>query len=448
MFTANVRANVIIPCMHKKPVYSAFFLLLGLGLFALLAVALAEDKPKVAVVQFDSIGVEPSLGMAASEILTTHLASREQAFRVVERTQLQKAMQELGYQTSALVDPESAVQIGKHLGARYIVVGSVTRFGSSYSLNARIVEVETAETRSVEPLTTPELNPTSVIQLSQQIASRLNRLIAPALAPSPVPLSGVEGQTPRPFQSLAPLPSPAPVALNQIGRLISIPAGPFLRGDQFNEGQADERPARTIYLDAFSIMEHEVTQAQYMGFIQATGRKPPLSCHYGKPIWDPEGKPQYPVVCVNWNDAYAYCNWAGMRLPSEAEWEKAARGPQGFRFAWGNESPNCERSAYSGCKGQEWGLHAVGVKPLGNSPYGLRDMTGNVWEWVQDWYDSRYYAQSPESNPTGPTGKGEKATKVLRSGSYGHDAFAIRASNRSDLDIEYTSHFTGFRCAR
>ncbi len=317
--------------MHKKPAYSAFFLLLSLGLLALLAVAFAEDKPKVAVVQFDSIGVEPSLGMAASEILTTHLASREQAFRVVERTQLQKAMQELGYQTSALVDPESAVQIGKHLGARYIVVGSVTRFGSSYSLNARIVEVETAETRSVEPLTTPELNPTSVIELGQQIATRLNRLIAPALAPSPLPsVSGNEGQTPRPFQSLAPLPSPAPVALNQIGRLISIPAGPFLRGDQFNEGQADERPARTIYLDAFSIMEHEVTQIQYMGFIQATGRKPPLSCHYGKPIWDPEGKPQYPVVCVNWNDAYAYCNWAGMRLPSEAEWKKLLGAPRAF----------------------------------------------------------------------------------------------------------------------
>jgi formylglycine-generating enzyme required for sulfatase activity len=436
--------------MHKKPVYSAFFLLLSLGLLALLAVAFAEDKPKVAVVQFDSIGVEPSLGMAASEILTTHLASREQAFRVVERTQLQKAMQELGYQTSALVDPESAVQIGKHLGARYIVVGSVTRFGSSYSLNARIVEVETAETRSVEPLTTPELNPTSVIELSQKIAIRLNRLIAPALAPSPLPLNGLDRATPRP-----PLPTPsgansqAPVPLKQIGQMISIPAGHFLRGDQFNEGQEDERPARTIYLDAFWIMEHEVTQKQYMGFIQATGRKPPLKCHYGKPSWDPDGATaDYPVVCVNWKDANAYCNWAGMRLPTEAEWEKAARGPQGLRFAWGNASPSCEKSSFSGCKGSEAGLRAVGSKPLGLSPYGLHDMTGSVWEWVQDWYDSRYYAQSPESNPTGPAGKGEKATKVLRSGSYGHDAFAIRASNRSDLDIEYTSHFTGFRCAR
>lgn len=436
--------SVIIPRMYKQSTCFAFFLLLMLSLLAFWA--WADDKPKVAVVQFDSIGVEPSLGMAASEILTTHLASREQAFRVVERTQLQKAMQELGYQTTALVDPESAVQIGKHLGARYIVVGSVTRFGSSYSLNARIVEVETAEARAVEPLTAPELNPASVIQLSQQIATRLNRLIAPVSLPSTLPLNLPATATPRPSNSVAPLPLPS--ATFQIGQMISIPAGPFLRGDQWNEGQPDERPARTIYLEAYSIMAHEVTQAQYMGFIQATGRKPPLQCHYGKPIWDPEGKANFPVVCVDWKDAFDYCQWAGMRLPSEAEWEKAARGPQGQRFAWGNESPHCDKTSFSGCKGEAWGLKPVGSKPAGRSPYGVFDMTGNVWEWVNDWYDSRYYAQSPENNPSGPAGRGEKATKVLRSGSYGHDAFAIRASNRSDLDSEYKSHFTGFRCAR
>ncbi|PIQ29143.1 hypothetical protein COW36_17875 [bacterium (Candidatus Blackallbacteria) CG17_big_fil_post_rev_8_21_14_2_50_48_46] len=428
--------------MRKTPIHLAFLVLFSLSLLVCLASAFAEDnKPKVAVVQFESIGVEPSLGAAASEILSTHLASREQAFRVVERTQLQKAMKELGYQNTALVDPDSAVQIGKHLGARYIVVGSVTRFGKSYSLNARIVEVETAEARSVEPLMAPELNPATVVQLGQQITTRLNLLISPVALPSSLP-------TVPPTRPLQPLASPMTSQLSQFGALVSIPAGPFLRGDQLNEGQDDERPARTIYIDSFSIMEHEVTQSQYMRYLLATGHKPPLHCDYGKPVWDPEKKANYPVICVNWQEAHDYCAWAGLRLPTEAEWEKAARGPQGLRFAWGNEAPNCDKTTFSGCKGSLGGLHAVGEKPLGNSPYGLRDMTGNVWEWVSDWYDDHYYRNSPDRNPPGPGGKGQKSTKVLRGGSFAHDEFANRASNRSDLPPDFRNSMTGFRCAR
>lgn len=111
-------------------------------------------------------------------------------------------------------------------------------------------------------------------------------------------------------------------------------------------------------------------------------------------------KSDHPVNCVDWDQAVAYCQWEGKRLPTEAEWEKAARGTDGRIYPWGNTAPDCNRAQYGKCGGQ---TVSVGTKPAGSSPYGVLDMAGNVDEWVADWYDSDYYAQSPSENPKGPS---------------------------------------------
>lgn len=422
------------------------YLLLALLLFLtglpLTGKVRAEERPKVAVVPFESIGVESSLGLAAAEILSTHLASQKHAFTVVERGQLQKALQELGYQASGFVDPDSAVAIGKQLGARYIVVGSVARFGDSYTLNARIVAVESAEINSVEPISARNLNPDFLISLSKQIGQKLDAMLQPEgtrsfQAPPNTPSS-------LNVQPAKPMSSSQPPQANEYP-LVLIPAGFFWRGDTIGDGQKDELPLRKIYLDAFYLGKYEVTQAQYQRFILTTGRREPTHCDFGFNQWDLEKNADHPVVCVSWEEAHAFCAWAGMRLPSEAEWEKAARGEDRRRYAWGDQAPDCDRTSYSGCEGAQKGLQPVGSHPKGVSPYGIQDLTGSVWEWTQDWYDPDYYAHSLESNPQGPP-KGK--TKVLRGGSYGHDAWAIRISNRSDLVPQHRNAYTGIRCAR
>lgn len=387
----------------------------------------ANSKPKVAVVNLESVGVEPSTGVAAAEILSTHLGSREHLFVLVERAQLQKTLQELGYQASAFVDPNSAITLGKQLGARYIVLGSVTRFGGSYSLNVRIVDVQTTETRSVSPVSVPSLSPEAVIRLGDSVALRLNDMIQPGATPA-LPV-----QTPSSYGALKP------------GEMLRIPAGPFIRGDQQKLGQGDESPVRTLYLETFDIGRYEVTQAEYKRFIDATGHRAPTTCDFGKVNWNPAEQPNHPVVCVSWYDAQAYCQWGGQRLPTEAEWEKAARGSKGLLYPWGDNKVVCDRAAFSGCMGEEAGLRPVGSKSPGTSPYGLYDMAGNVWEWVQDWYDPNYYRQAPDHNPPGPA---QGKTKVLRGGGFGHDPSALRASNRSDIEPTHRNESTGFRCVR
>ncbi len=248
--------------------------------------------------------------------------------------------------------------------------------------------------------------------------------------------------------------------------MVCVPAGPFLMGSY--SGDADEEPPHEVYLDAYLIDRHEVTFEEYERCVRAGRcRKPhivllsrvaPRAAKAGSKGARRSRRvkvkvnPKFPVVGISWYDADRYCRSIGKRLPTEAEWEKAARGTDGRRFPWGNKPPTCELANIDLCGGK---LAPVGSRSKGASPYGALDMTGNVWEWVADWYDPGFY-RKPEArrNPTGPVSPKDPVTgrlvyryKVLRGGSYTGSPSPLWVSYRFRLLPNTRGDDIGFRCA-
>ena len=227
----------------------------------------------------------------------------------------------------------------------------------------------------------------------------------------------------------------------QEGSMAVVPAGEFMMGS--STGDADEQPAHKVHVDAFSMDRYEVTVGQYATFLQATGVNSPLD-------WNTMNQPAHqkrPVANVDWADAAAYCKWAGKRLPTEAEWEKAARGTDGRLYPWGNDPPTPLHANYGKTGSHDYGaLALVGTLEAGKSPYGVYDMAGNVWEWVSDWYDNDYYKNSPQQNPTGPPMGG---FKVIRGGAWNSNMRNLRSADRYWDPPSFRSlYFPGFRCAK
>jgi formylglycine-generating enzyme required for sulfatase activity len=224
--------------------------------------------------------------------------------------------------------------------------------------------------------------------------------------------------------------------------MVLIPSGKFTMGQ--DAGREDQRPAHQVYLESFWIDKVEVTVAQYAKFLEATKLNPPK-------FWNSrviERRAKYPVVGVDWTDAKTFCEWAGKRLPSEAEWEKAARGMDERFYPWGNDPPTPERANFKkDLSGSVYGenLTPVGSFESGKSPFGVYDMSGNVWEWVSDWYDEQYYAKSPKENPFGPS-KGVQ--KGLRGGGWADSIFFLNSVRRYKDLPKHRSASVGFRCAR
>ncbi|MCX6041123.1 MAG: formylglycine-generating enzyme family protein [Caldilinea sp.] len=248
------------------------------------------------------------------------------------------------------------------------------------------------------------------------------------------------------------LPVVASIPLFDTAEEILIPAGSFQMGcDSSNPAESCnswEQPLHTVTLSAYSIDKYEVTNARYKACVAAGGCTVPGSVDSSKrsPYYGTSTYADYPVLNVDWFQANAFCAWAGKRLPTEAEWEKAARGSSDTRkYPWGNSAPDCTKTNYDSCVGD---TSRVGSYPSGASPYGVMDMAGNVDEWVQDWYDSSYYSVSPSNNPQGP----ETGTyRVLRGGSWVSFDFVgdVRSALRSVLPprpLDLDSN--GFRCVR
>ncbi|MGB0389190.1 MAG: formylglycine-generating enzyme family protein [Ardenticatenaceae bacterium] len=266
--------------------------------------------------------------------------------------------------------------------------------------------------------------------------------------------------------------------------LLYVPKGEFLRGSKEADADANddgrEYPQRSIYLDAFWIDQTEVTNEMFSRFVDETGHETHAEKegtgwvydaspdfwtrtdganwqHPHGPDSNLDGLEKHPVVQISWNDAKAYCQWAGRRLPTEAEWEKAARGPHGRTYPWGNEDvadnllnlchKNCPWSGRIDSIDDGYELTApVGTYPDGASPYGALDMAGNVWEWTADWYDPDYYKDAPERNPQGPaTGK----HRAVRGGSwYFNETHFVRAGYRGRDFPAFRFDLYGVRCAR
>jgi len=230
--------------------------------------------------------------------------------------------------------------------------------------------------------------------------------------------------------------------------MVYVPAGEFSMGsaDSDSQAQSNEKPQHKVYLDAFWIDRSEVTNWMYALCVQVGACREPLLTRsfYRHTYYDDEQFKDYPVIFVGWDDAKTYCKWAGRRLPTEAEWEKAARGTDGRSYPWG-ESIDCTKANYQdgkeGCVGD---TAQVGSYPKGASPYGALDMAGNVWEWVEDYYGESYYENSPERNPTGPE---EGDAHVLRGGSWNYFMAYSRCAFRFQNTANYRFADVGFRCA-
>jgi eukaryotic-like serine/threonine-protein kinase len=238
-----------------------------------------------------------------------------------------------------------------------------------------------------------------------------------------------------------------------------VPAGLVKMGGMDILMENDELPAHDVTLNAFWIDQVEVTNGMYGLCVNAGVCRPPVKInsdnrvkYFGTPEFN-----DYPIVHITWYDANAYCQWAGRRLPTEAEWERAARSDDMRNYPWGNEPPNAKNSNSINIVGD---TSRVGSYNIGASPFGALDMAGNVWEWVADYYQPDYYSESPTTNPTGPKDGGLNHLRVIRGGSYQDNLFNLRNSNRGyevgsdptklSSDSAYygrSSVKIGFRCA-
>lgn len=275
----------------------------------------------------------------------------------------------------------------------------------------------------------------------------------PTRTPSPTPTSTrslTATRTPSPTRTATRTRTPTwtPPGTPKPG-MVYVPGGDFLMGSTDVDGDAEskEKPQHLIYLDAYWIDRTEVTNAMYARCVQARTCQPPTqdksrlrSAYYSNSAYA-----DYPVIYVSWHQALIYCNWTGKRLPTEAEWEKAARGTDGRLFPWGDDGPNCSWLNYWGQTGGCVGDTALSYAYEDHSsPYGALNTSGNVWEWVADWYDSGYYVVSPRANPQGPV---SGIYRVYRGGSWFNSVPGVRTAYRGAHFPDHSLDDVGFRCA-
>jgi formylglycine-generating enzyme required for sulfatase activity len=232
--------------------------------------------------------------------------------------------------------------------------------------------------------------------------------------------------------------------------MVLIPAGYFTMGSPDGKGGKDEHPAHQVWISSFYMDQYLVTFDQYDKFCDAAGRQKPADGYTSYKVPSPHwGRGRQPVLNLTWKEADDYCKWAGGRLPTEAEWEKAARGGTETTYFWGKDDGPASNYAWYGSNSRHKTWPVGQLKP---NPYGLYDIVGNLWEWVADWYGADYYAESPGRNPAGPE---EGKLKVLRGGSFSNGTDCLQVAHRSGWDPDKEDgeevmghlHEHGCRCA-
>lgn len=282
--------------------------------------------------------------------------------------------------------------------------------------------------------------PTSVPATGYSTAARATATRAPASAPNQA--SGAATPTP-------PQPSPTPETVDRMPQR-TIPAGSFLMGNpdaSATDRTTDESPVHRVELAAYTIDAYEVSNAQYNLCVVANACTPPIETRSAShtSYYDNSLFANYPVIYITWDQADTYCRWVGRRLPTEAEWERAARWDasrqQAYTYPWGDDAPSAGVLNFDNNVGD---TVAVSANSAGLSPIGAYQMAGNVWEWTADWYSALYYARTTQSNPAGPATGIER---VLRGGAWDSTAFQVRATNRLEYNPAETGPNIGFRCA-
>ena len=250
-------------------------------------------------------------------------------------------------------------------------------------------------------------------------------------------------------------------SLAQSAPMVTVPAGAFLLGSKrvdddpyghWTQFDDTELPQHQVWLDAYEMDRDEVSLGEYLAFLQQRNEQPPDELQ--KVIWhvitihsvSGQTLTRWPAFYVTWHEANNFCTSKGKRLPTEAEWEKAARGPEGNLFPWGSAPPDSQRAVFGKYHVHEIPILAsVDSHRAGQSPYGLRHMAGNVAEWAQDWFGFDYYAYMPEQNPHGPT---SGRYKTLRGESWKSKPIMLRTATRSGSPPDQRSATVGFRCAK
>ena len=256
--------------------------------------------------------------------------------------------------------------------------------------------------------------------------------LVPSITPAP---TNTPDPTPTPEPTNTPEPTPEPTAIppeitdTKGVEMVLVPEGEFTMGSE--DGDDDEPPAHQVFLDAYFIDKYEVTNTFYKVCVEdGVCEQPTDTDDYSNSQYA-----QHPVVYVDWYMAAEYCEWRGARLPTEAEWEKAAQGTDGRTYPWGDEESEITFANFSGSDTKE-----VGSYPKGVSPYGAYDMAGNVWEWVADWFDS--YPGNTEINSHYGT-----SFRVSRGGSWLDSSHGVRSANRLSLEPSFNKDLYGFRCS-
>ncbi|MBI5117118.1 SUMF1/EgtB/PvdO family nonheme iron enzyme [Candidatus Poribacteria bacterium] len=453
-----------------KHVRNVLFVILLLVLLSTSALA-QQEKTRIGVWNFDAGELIPlDANVALSDVLRSELFLTGK-FAVIERSDMDRTLQQRRFQQAECVSTECVVEAGRILGVEKMVSGTIGKVGVTYTINLRLIDVGTGNVeRMAKETCRCEIDDliyvvgaaAKALAESETRAERQARIERERIAKEEEEKKKAAEKKAREFTAEG---------------MILIPAGKFLMGSPEDEGADVEHPQHTIYLDAFYIDKYEVTNAQFKEFVEAAHYVTQAERDGWGKVWTGKGWPKekganwkhpyglessiedimdHPVVQVSWNDANAYARWIGKRLPTEAEWEKAARGADGRKFPWGNAAPDGSRCnfadkntdfewSYKGANDKYKYTAPVGAYEAGKSPYGVYDMAGNVWEWCSDWYDKDYYIKSPTSNPAGPS---YGTAHPTRGGAWSVNVDNLRAANRYySAEADFRVNYLGFRLA-